>query len=130
MPPGAQVDGPEGDRVAVLAAGDPPTSPPPANTHPPQYAQGVIGEEVQLLHVGQANNRHELIATFQRNGRCYEIALLDVDVNADPGCGVGDRLASEPGPLSFWLVTRAGAACYRTGSGRRDDHGAVGRTPP
>jgi hypothetical protein len=44
----------------------------------------VIGEEVQVLHVGQANNRHELIATCQRNGRRYELALLDIELDADP----------------------------------------------
>ncbi|MGO9958697.1 MAG: calcium-binding protein [Solirubrobacteraceae bacterium] len=44
----------------------------------------VIGEEVQVLHVGQATNRHELIATCQRNGHRYEIALLDVELDSDP----------------------------------------------
>ena len=44
----------------------------------------VIGEEVQVLRVSQGNNRHELIATCQRNGRRYEIALLDVELDADP----------------------------------------------
>jgi uncharacterized small protein (DUF1192 family) len=44
----------------------------------------VIGEEVEVLHVGQVNNRHELIATCQRNGHRYEIALLDIELNADP----------------------------------------------
>lgn len=43
----------------------------------------IIGEQVQVLHVGQANNRHELIATCQRNGRSYTIALLDIDLDAD-----------------------------------------------
>ncbi|MGB0091435.1 MAG: hypothetical protein WBP81_02720 [Solirubrobacteraceae bacterium] len=40
----------------------------------------VVGEEVEVLHVGQANNRRELIATCQRN----ELALLDIDIKADP----------------------------------------------
>ena len=44
----------------------------------------VIGEEVEVLHVGQDNNRRELIATCQRNGRRYEVALLDIDISADP----------------------------------------------
>ncbi|HEY5343638.1 MAG TPA: calcium-binding protein [Solirubrobacteraceae bacterium] len=44
----------------------------------------VIGEEVQALSVSRSNNRHELIATCQRNDRRYEIALLDVDLDADP----------------------------------------------
>jgi hypothetical protein len=37
-----------------------------------------------VLHVGQDNNRSELIATCQRNGRRYEVALLDIDISADP----------------------------------------------
>jgi hypothetical protein len=44
----------------------------------------VVGEEVQVLSVGRAGNRHELIATCQRNSHCYEIALLDVDLDTDP----------------------------------------------
>lgn len=36
-----------------------------------------------MLSVIRADNRHELIATCQRNGRRYEIALLDIDVNSD-----------------------------------------------
>jgi hypothetical protein len=44
----------------------------------------VIGEEVQVLRVGQATNRHELIATCQHDGHRYEIALLDVELDADP----------------------------------------------
>jgi hypothetical protein len=43
----------------------------------------VVGEEVQVLHVGQGDGRHELIATCRRNGRRYEIALLDVKLQAD-----------------------------------------------
>jgi len=44
----------------------------------------VVGEEVEVLSVSRGENRQELIATCQRRGRCYEIALLDVDINADP----------------------------------------------
>lgn len=44
----------------------------------------IIGEEVEMLHVGQDDNRRELIATCQRNGRRYEVALLDIDISADP----------------------------------------------
>ena len=44
----------------------------------------VVGEQVEGLHVGQRDGRHELIATCHRNGRRYEIALLDVDTHADP----------------------------------------------
>jgi hypothetical protein len=44
----------------------------------------VVGEDVEVLSVSTANNRRELIATCQRNGRRYEIALLDIELNADP----------------------------------------------
>src|SRR5579884_3546720 len=44
----------------------------------------VIGEQVEVLHVGRADGHRELIATCQRNSRRYEIALLDIDSDADP----------------------------------------------
>jgi hypothetical protein len=44
----------------------------------------VVGEDVEVISVSTANNRRELIATCQRNGRRYEIALLDIELNADP----------------------------------------------
>jgi hypothetical protein len=44
----------------------------------------VVGEDVEVLSVSTANNRRELIASCQRNGRPYEVALLDIDLNADP----------------------------------------------
>lgn len=44
----------------------------------------IIGEEVEVLSVSRANNRHELTATCQRNGQRYEIALLDINLNTDP----------------------------------------------
>ena len=44
----------------------------------------VVGEDVKILPVSSASNRRELIATCQRNGRHYENALLDIDLNADP----------------------------------------------
>ena len=44
----------------------------------------VVGEEVDVLSVSRGDNRQELIATCQRRGRHYEIALLDLDTNADP----------------------------------------------
>jgi hypothetical protein len=37
-----------------------------------------------VLSVSRGDNRHELIATCQRHDRHYEIALLDVDLDADP----------------------------------------------
>jgi hypothetical protein len=44
----------------------------------------VVGEEVKVLSINRAGGRHELIATCQRGERCHEIALLDIDLNADP----------------------------------------------
>ena len=44
----------------------------------------VVGEEVQVLSVSRGDTRHELIATCQRHNHRYEIALLDVDLDADP----------------------------------------------
>ncbi|MCA1699970.1 MAG: hypothetical protein LC790_14140 [Actinobacteria bacterium] len=44
----------------------------------------LIGETVEVLHVGQANGRHELIATCQRHKHRYDIALLDIELDADP----------------------------------------------
>lgn len=44
----------------------------------------VIGEHVEVLSVSTANNRRELIATCKRDGRKYEIALLDIEIDADP----------------------------------------------
>src|ERR1700746_2328253 len=43
----------------------------------------VVGEEVEVLSVSRGDNRQELTATCQRRGRRYEIALLDIDINAD-----------------------------------------------
>ncbi len=44
----------------------------------------VIGEDVEILSVGQSNSRRELIATCTRAGHRYDIALLDVTIHADP----------------------------------------------
>jgi hypothetical protein len=44
----------------------------------------VIGEDVEVLHISRADGRHDLIATCQRDGQRYEIALLDVDIDSDP----------------------------------------------
>ncbi len=43
----------------------------------------VIGEEVEVLSVGASDGRRELIATCERLGRRHEIALLDVQIDAD-----------------------------------------------
>jgi len=44
----------------------------------------VVGEQVDVLHIGQADNRRELVATCRRDGRTYQVALLDIDLSADP----------------------------------------------
>ena len=44
----------------------------------------VIGEEVQVLSVAGQTGRRELIATCERGGRRYELALLDIELQADP----------------------------------------------
>jgi Calcium binding len=44
----------------------------------------VVGEQVNVLHVGAAGNRRELIATCERNGHRYTIALLDINLDTDP----------------------------------------------
>jgi len=49
----------------------------------------VIGETIEVQSISPANNRRELIATCQRNGHRYEIALLDIDINADPDTSRG-----------------------------------------
>ena len=43
----------------------------------------MIGELVEVLHISRGDGRCELIATCQRNGNRYEIALLDVDIKAN-----------------------------------------------
>lgn len=40
----------------------------------------VIGGDVEVLSVGVADGRRELIATCERAGRQYRIALVDVDL--------------------------------------------------
>ena len=37
-----------------------------------------------MLSVSRGDNRRKLIATYQRHNRRYAIALLDVDLDADP----------------------------------------------
>ena len=44
----------------------------------------VIGEQVEVLSVAITNGRRELIATCQRDGRRYQLALLDIDLHGDP----------------------------------------------
>jgi hypothetical protein len=43
----------------------------------------VIGEDVQVLSVNAADDRPDLLATCKHDGRTYDIALLDIDINAD-----------------------------------------------
>jgi hypothetical protein len=44
----------------------------------------VIGEHVDVVAIGLTNGRRELVATCRRGGRQHRIALLDVDIRADP----------------------------------------------
>lgn len=44
----------------------------------------VIGEQVEVLSIGLTNGRRELIATCRRGARRHQIALLGVDIRADP----------------------------------------------
>lgn len=44
----------------------------------------VIGEDVEVLSVSLANGRRELIATCRRAGRRHHVALLDIEIHADP----------------------------------------------
>lgn len=43
----------------------------------------VVGEHVEVVAVAMTGHRRELIATCERAGRRHEIALLDVEVQAD-----------------------------------------------
>jgi hypothetical protein len=43
----------------------------------------VVGAGVEVLCVSRGDNRGELLATCRRGGRDYEVALLDVDIDAD-----------------------------------------------
>ena len=47
------------------------------------YPGTVIGEDVQVLSVNAADDRPDLLATCKRDDRTYDIALLDVNINAD-----------------------------------------------
>jgi hypothetical protein len=44
----------------------------------------VVGETVEVLSVAADDDRCELIATCQRNGKPYEIALLDLTIDGYP----------------------------------------------
>lgn len=44
----------------------------------------IVGEDIEALSVSVANDRRELIATCTRAGHRYEIAMLDIDIAADP----------------------------------------------
>jgi Calcium binding len=44
----------------------------------------ILGENINVLSVAADDDRRELVATCQRNDRRYEIALLDIDIQADP----------------------------------------------
>ncbi len=40
----------------------------------------VVGDDVQVISVGRGDGRRELVATCERAGRRYHVALLDVDL--------------------------------------------------
>jgi hypothetical protein len=44
----------------------------------------IIGEDVRVLSVATQNGRRELVANCERGGHEYRIALLDVELKADP----------------------------------------------
>jgi hypothetical protein len=44
----------------------------------------VVGQDVEVQSAATNAGRRELIATCRRHGRTYQIALLDIDLNADP----------------------------------------------
>jgi hypothetical protein len=44
----------------------------------------VIGESVEVRWIGVGDRRRELIATCRRSGRDYDVALLDIVLQADP----------------------------------------------
>jgi hypothetical protein len=44
----------------------------------------VIGQEIEVLSVATTDNRAELIATVRCYGQPYKIALLDIELRADP----------------------------------------------
>jgi hypothetical protein len=48
------------------------------------FAGSVIGENVEVLSVHTKPNRREVIATSEQSGHGYEVALLDIDRDADP----------------------------------------------
>jgi len=47
------------------------------------YPGTVIGEDIEILSVDASNGRQELIATCRHADHQHQIALLDIDVNAD-----------------------------------------------
>jgi hypothetical protein len=44
----------------------------------------IIGEDIAVQSVSTSDNRRELIAACQRGGQRYEVALLDIELHADP----------------------------------------------
>lgn len=47
-------------------------------------AGSVVGQRVEILSTAIQGDRRELIATCRREGRTYHVALLDIDLDADP----------------------------------------------
>ncbi len=55
----------------------------------------ILGENIDVISVAADDDRRELVATCQRNGHRYEIALLDIDIQAERHV----RLAAVPGRI-------------------------------
>lgn len=67
------------------------------------YTATVIGEPVEVISIGLRNGRRELIATCQHAEQRHEIALLDLNINANPGLS---RLLAA---YRRWLATQDGS---------------------
>jgi ribosome recycling factor len=44
----------------------------------------IIGQDIDVLSIATEQGRRELIATCRHAGQRYKIALLDIDLHADP----------------------------------------------
>lgn len=43
----------------------------------------VVGEHIEVVSIGTRNGRRELLATCHRAGQRHQIALLDINIDAD-----------------------------------------------
>jgi hypothetical protein len=63
----------------------------------------VIGEPVEVISIGPRNGRRELIATCQHAAQPHDIALLDLNINANPSLS---RLIAA---YRHWLAVQDGS---------------------